>query len=81
MLAALFPIVFAGIFAFLLVQAFFMMSLGFNVTGSSWSSEVQDRTGLLTVHPELFDQNGEITSEDLFVLKFSEFGESDGTPA
>ena len=81
MLTALFPVVFAGIFVFLLVQAFRMMSVGFKSNGSSWSSTRQDRTGLLTTHPELLDQNGQITSEDLLVVKFPELGESEATPA
>lgn len=81
MLTALFPVVFAGIFVFLLVQAFRMMSVGFKSNASSWSSTRQDRTGLLTTHPELLDQNGQITSEDLLVVKFPELGESEATPA
>jgi len=81
MLTAFFPVVFAGIFVFLLVQAFRMMSVGFKSNGSSRSSTRQDRTGLLTTHPELLDQNGQITSEDLLVVKFPELGESEATPA
>jgi hypothetical protein len=81
MLTFLFPIVFAATFVFLLVQAFRMMTLGLNMNGVSSSSRRQDRTGLLTTHPELLDQNGEITSEDLLVVKFPELGESEAAPA
>ena len=81
MLTLLFPIVFAALFVFLLVQAFRMMTLGFNMNGASSLSRRQDRTGLLTTHPELFDQNGDITSEDLLVVKFPELGESEAAPA
>ena len=81
MLSFLFPIVFAAVFVFLLVQAFRMMTLGLNMNGVSSSSCLQDRTGLLTTHPELLDQNGEITSEDLLVVKFPELGESEAAPA
>ena len=81
MLTLLFPIVFAATFVFLLVQAFRMMTLGLNMNGVSSLSRRQDRTGLLTTHPELLDQNGEITSEDLLVVKFPELGESEAAPA
>lgn len=81
MLTAFFPIVFAAVFVFLLVQAFRMMTLGFNMNGASSVSHRQDRTGLLTTHPELLDQNGDITSEDLLVVKFPEIGESEAAPA
>ena len=81
MLTLLFPIVFAALFVFLLVQAFRMMTLGFNMSGASSLSRRQDRTGLLTTHPELLDRNGDITSEDLLVVKFPELGESETAPA
>jgi hypothetical protein len=81
MLSFLFPIVFAAVFVFLLVQAFRMMTLGFNMNGAASFSRRQDRTGLLTTHPELLDQNGDITSEDLLVVKFPELGESEAAPA
>ena len=75
------PIVFAAVFVFLLVQAFRMMTLGFNMNRAASVSRRQDRTGLLTTHPELLDQNGDITSEDLLVVKFPELGESEAAPA
>ena len=81
MLTFLFPIVFAAVFVFLLVQAFRMMTLGFNMNGAASLSRRKDRTGLITTHPELLDQNGDITSEDLLVFKFPELGESEATPA
>jgi hypothetical protein len=58
MLTFLFPIVFTAAFVFLLVQAFRMMALGFSTNCSRSISKRQDRTGLLTTHPELLDQNG-----------------------
>lgn len=81
MLSFLFPIVFAALFVFLLVQAFRMMTLGLNMNGAASLSRRQDRTGLITTHPELLDQNGDITSEDLLVVKFPELGESEAAPA
>ena len=81
MLTFLFPIVFTAAFIFLLIHAFRLMALGFTPNGSHLTSKRQDRTGLLTMHPELLDQNGDITSEDLLVVKFPELGESEATPA
>ena len=81
MLTFLFPIVFTAAFVFLLVQAFRMMALGFSTNRSRSISKRQDRTGLLTTHPELLDKNGDITSEDLLVVKFLELGESEAAQA
>ena len=83
MLSALFPIVFAGTFVFLLVQAFKMMSLGLDFQAFNKSSplKLRDRTGLLTTHPELFDQNGDFISEELLVVRFPEIGESEPSVA
>ena len=77
MLTLLFPIVFTAAFVFLLVQAFRIMTFGFSTNGSRSISKRHDRTGLLTTHPELLDKNGDITSEDLLVVKFLELGESE----
>ena len=83
MLSVLFPFVFAGTFVFLLVQAFRMMSLGFNIQSINKSSLLKrrDRTGLLTTHPELLDQYGDFISEELLVVRFPEIGESEPAPA
>ena len=83
MLSFLFPIAFVALFSVLLVQAFQMMRFGFKASGLVFdsSSRRQDRTGLLTTHPELFDQNGDITSEDLLVVRFPELGNSEAAPA
>ena len=81
MLTFLFPIFFTATFVFFLVQAFRMMAFGLSTNRSHSKSKRQDRTGLLTTHPELLDQNGDITSEDLLVVKFPEVGESEAAPA
>ena len=81
MLTFLFPIVFAAGFVFILVQAFRMMTFGLCSNGSHSESNRQDRTGLLTTHPELLDQNGDITSENLLVVKFLGLGDSESAPA
>ena len=33
-----------------------------------------DRTGLKTTHPELLDENGEVTNEELWAVRFSDEG-------
>ena len=81
MLTFLFPIVFTAAFVFLVVQALRMMALGFSTNRSYSTSKRQDRTGLLTTHPELLDQNGDITSENLLVVKFFGLGDSETAPA
>ena len=81
MLTFLFPIVFTAGFVFLLVQAFRMMTFGLSSNGSNSESKRQDRTGLLTTHPELLDHNGDITSENLLVVKFLGLGDSETASA
>ena len=40
-----------------------------------------DRTGLLTTHPELLDQDGVITDEELLVVRFQDFDQPEATSA
>ena len=74
MLSSLFPLLYGAAFVILLWQAFRVMSRGFEA--AQGSSEVSrpveaDRTGLVTVHPELLDRDGRITEEDLLTVRFS----------
>ncbi len=58
----------------LLWQAFRVMFKGISeINGSSMkkSSSNQDRTGRLTIHPELLNKEGRITDEDLLTVRFS----------
>ena len=41
---------------------------------ASQASASSDRTGLKTTHPELLDENGEVTSEELWAVRFSDEG-------
>ena len=59
----------------LLWQAFRVMGKGFRAA-SGPISEPNDRTGRITVHPELLDSDGRITNEDLLTVRFS--GNDDG---
>ena len=66
MLSGLFPLAYAAIATCLLLQAFRMMRLS-----SSSAKAPSDRTGLKTVHPELLDENGVMTDEELWAVRFS----------
>ncbi|WP_353292741.1 DUF2973 domain-containing protein [Synechococcus sp. M16CYN] len=66
MLSALFPLIYGIILMALLWQAFRVMGKGFRAV-----SEPTDRTGRITVHPELLDSDGQITREDLLTIRFS----------
>ena len=67
MLSGLFPLAYAAVLTCLLLQAFRMMRL----TSASVSSLSGDRTGLKTIHPELLDENGVMTNEELWAVRFS----------
>ena len=75
MLSSLFPLLYGAVFVALLWQAFRVMSKGFRAASAplneSPSSTGGDRTGQVTVHPELLDQDGRITEEDLLTVRFS----------
>ena len=67
-LSGLFPLAYAAVFMCLLLQAFRMMRL----SSASTVSAPSDRTGLKTIHPELLDENGVMTNEELWAVRFSE---------
>ena len=67
MLSGLFPLAYAAVAIFLLLQAFRMMRL----SSASAAKTPTDRTGLKTVHPELLDENGVMTNEELWAVRFS----------
>lgn len=76
MVASLFPLVYAVVFIGLLLQAFRMMRLS---SGSSPAAS-SDRTGLRTVHPELLDDKGNVTDEELWVVRFQDLKETGWAP-
>ena len=75
MLSALFPLFYGTVLVALLWQAFRVMGKGFRAA-SGPVGKLHDRTGRLTVHPELLDSDGRITNEDLLTVRFS--GNDDG---
>ena len=85
LLSQLFPLIYGACFVALLWQAFKVMGQGFraiprpgdrDALGTTVSQLPQvrpnhDRTGRLTIHPELLDSEGQITQEDLLTVRFS----------
>ena len=68
------PFLYFSVLMLLLWQAFRVMSKGFLVIDKiprKNDKDRVDRTGLLTVHPELLNQEGQITDEDLLTVRFS----------
>jgi hypothetical protein len=88
LLAQLFPLLYGLCFLLLLWQAFRVMSRGFRAASapldrgrqSTVSSAGEDRTGQLTIHPELLDAQGQLTQEDLLTVRFSGDNEQTTTP-
>ena len=61
MFSAINALAYTAFLTFVVVQAVRLIRLSF---------KAQDRTGLKTTHPELFDQNGSVTKEKLLVVRF-----------
>ena len=74
MLSSIFPFIYAFVLIALLWQAFRVMLRGLSAANSfdrSDSATKKDRTGQFTIHPELLDEEGNITDEDLLTVRFS----------
>lgn len=79
LLSQIFPILYGACFLLLLWQAFRVMGRGFaavTVPGQTSRPEGADRTGRVTIHPELLDADGQLTREDLLTVRFG--GEGGG---
>lgn len=70
MIEGLFPLAYAAVLTCLLLQAFRMM----RPSSASKTSASIDRTGIKTTHPELLDENGDVTNEELWAVRFSDEG-------
>jgi hypothetical protein len=80
LLSQLFPLLYGACFLVLLWQAFRVMSQGFSAvprpgdppppSATSPSGLNGDRTGRVTIHPELLDADGQLTQEDLLTVRF-----------
>ena len=77
MLSHFFPYLYGIAMILLLIQAARVMSKGFLSDqlpkgGSSFLDKINaDRTGRVTIHPELLNKDGRITDEDLLTVRFS----------
>ena len=85
MLSSLFPLIYGLVFLALLWQAFRVMGRGFSAAGRppGTPDTGNDRTGRVTIHPELLDGDGRLTEEDLLTVRFSgddEAGEPGARP-
>jgi hypothetical protein len=78
----LLPLLYGLCFIALLIQAFRVMGRGFRAAGLETKGPTRataagdggrsaDRTGCLTIHPELLDDDGQLTREDLLTVRFS----------
>jgi len=54
-----------------MLNGFFSGQSSFKTQNSFSNKKNTDRTGLVTVHPELLNEDGRITDEDLLTVRFS----------
>ena len=55
----------------IMLNGFFAGQASLNTQNSFSKKKSDDRTGLVTVHPELLNKDGFITDEDLLTVRFS----------
>ena len=55
----------------IMLNGFFSGQSSFKIKNSFSRTKSDDRTGLVTVHPELLNEDGYITDEDLLTVRFS----------
>ena len=55
----------------IMLNGFFSSQASFKSQNSFSKKKNDDRTGLVTVHPELLNKDGCITDEDLLTVRFS----------
>jgi hypothetical protein len=83
-LAKLLPLAYGACFLALLWQAFRIMGRGYGAVPRPGDQErlpVGDRTGRVTIHPELLDADGQLTRDDLLTVRFGEDSEQPAPPA
>lgn len=93
LVSQLLPLIYLACLVALLWQAFKVMGQGFRaiprpgdpdaagtLPQESASEAPSDRTGRLTIHPELLDADGQLTDEDLLTVRFSGDNEQPAYP-
>ena len=81
--AKLLPVIYGACFLALLWQAFRIMGRGYAAVprpGDSPPIPSGDRTGRVTIHPELLDADGQLTRDDLLTVRFSDDNERPARP-
>ena len=85
LLSQIFPILYGACFLLLLWQAFRVMGKGFRAASGTPDSPPRpssgDRTGRLTIHPELLDAEGQLTQDDLLTVRFGGDQENSTPPS
>jgi hypothetical protein len=85
LLSQIFPILYGACFLALLWQAFRVMGQGFRAIPRPGDPDAgtdrRDRTGQVTIHPELLDADGRLTQEDLLTVRFGADGEGGPPPS
>lgn len=79
----LLPLLYGACFLALLWQAFRIMSRGYGAVpkpGDGSKLPAGDRTGRVTIHPELLDDDGQLTRDDLLTVRFSGDNEQPALP-
>ena len=77
MLSSLFPVLYSVAAILLLWQAFRVIGRALKANEATSNGPLNnnrttgDRTGRLTIHPELLDPQGRITDEELLTVRFS----------
>lgn len=80
LISQIFPVIYGACFLLLLWQAFKVMRRGFSAVPrpgdarpeAQTLNQVGDRTGRPTIHPELLDEDGQLTRENLLTVRFGD---------
>ena len=72
-MSILFPIIYSAALTYLVWKAFKVMSKGWGVSdqGQSQFYNKKFKEKKYSIHPELLDQSGNITEEELLTVRFS----------
>ena len=77
-MSVLFPIIYSAALTYLVWKAFKVMSKGWTISSSEknnfYKSNLKQKK--YTIHPELLDQSGNLTEEELLTVRFSNDNDS-----
>ncbi|WP_413440175.1 DUF2973 domain-containing protein [Synechococcus sp. MIT S1220] len=71
MLSSLFPLIYTAGIVLTVIKVIQWMASHGHGTSTAKNRDV-DRTGLKTIHPELLDENGVVTEEELWAVRFED---------